>query len=309
MTSVLDDIYSDSDISDDEWDTQNKKEGKGAGDPTKGPAFISSYYLKGATKEEPTQNVGLISYLSDGIMINSHNIIDPSIGKGQVRVHIICKKKDCEICYGGDNASRFKAWPLIDWLHSYTNKEGKVVARPTFKLMIRGKNANEKTEERKKKFGIDTGKKDNSGQPILTMIGQKWEITRTGEKFKTMYDMLPADLRNIPDRIEPLPFHETTTIQGKEKAYEVPVIQKPLSWPEADEGLETSMQSIYSLQKMKPEDREPDWNEPSSVDEWMKFHFLNVPQQKYLLLGRPIGQAQADSANAGSNGSEDDIPF
>lgn len=309
--SVLNELFTDSDMSSQEWEQQNKSggsDGKGFG---KGLPFISSYYLP----DKPGSNIGLISYLSDGIRISAHYVVDPAIGSGnrRVKVHILCKRKQCELCNSGDTPGIYQVWPVIDWLHQFTRKDGSVVKQPMFKLFIKGKNAFVKAEERRKKFGIPTGEQDDNGQPVRTMVGLKWEVTRTGTSFHTNYDPLPADPTAMAGEARPekIDFSQTRSVTvkdkdtGQEKEVQVPLIAVPDGWPSYDTQREPHLQSIYSRNKLCP-GYEIDWNNPKHVDEWLMMYFVDTPQETYVRLGVPYG---GSNHSVDPSNNDDGIPF
>lgn len=305
--SIAEDLFQDADVSAKEWEQENESNSSGK---TPGKlSFVQQFYLK----DKEGENVGLISYLSDGINVQVHHVIDPSLKGGNVRVYVLCKRKDCELCYSGDEPKRQRVWPVVDWMHTFKSKQG-IVRRPTFKLFVKGVETFKLHEERRRKFGFPTGEHDESGNEIKTLVGMKWEITRMGTGFKTKYDPLPADMGSIGGAPEKIDFTETEQIDGKDGAkIDIPKIAMP-DWPDYQDKMSADMVSLYTAKQQRP-DREIDWNNPEDANLFIKLHFMNTPQETYIRLGVPIQKAgkpqpaQDNNGHSSAQTDDDDIPF
>ena len=267
--------------------------------------------------------MGLVTYLSDGINVHAHYLRDMEQGKSGkgLNVHVLCKSRDCELCYSGSEVKRIRVYPIIDWLSHYMTKSGVLVKRPSFALFHRGKEGYELHELRRAKFGFQTGSKDKDGQGVRTLRGRKWEITRSGTGFHTKYDPLPGDLRSQDAVFTPVDFSQVENVtltdnNGNQRTIQIPAITMPAGWPEYDEERAEHLRSIYTRQRMRPE-YDVDWNNPEHVNLWVKLHFLNVPQEDYIRLGKVTPrQPEAAPAAAQPTGQrtpatfeDDDIPF
>lgn len=304
--ALLRDIYGDSSINDqavESWKQRNSERQNNS--EKSGNFFVPNYFLKN------DQPIGVVNFLNEGKLFNLYRVNIPM--RGTTVPKMVLAKGDMKgyLDAAGAKVTEQGVYAVVDWLHTYPNKNGDIVKRPQVKLLIRGFGTVQQFNKVKKSANQGKG----------TLLGRKWELERTGTGPQTVY-IPDAQEECIPD------FDAMMPIETKDGTIEIPVIQS-YDWPEYEttfEGRELSPdeQSLYTQNSLKP-DEPMDWNDPKKVDKWIELFFLTTSMAEYKHLseiglkdggkkaqssGKTIDYTQqavsrGPSAKAASTGSED----
>lgn len=195
----------------------------------------------------------LVTFLNEGKQFFLHSHWQ----RGKAVQYFLCRSRtgECEFCDTGKSASRYVVYALIDWF--YYNDKGERVERPEVKLMIRGKDDYKLLEARK----------HNPRQGDGTLLGRKWEVIRTGNKYDFMAD---AEVE--------IPWDETIMYKRKSDGAEIEIpLIKTYDWPEYP----VNDESIWSRANVRDTYPPMDWSNPKMVDQWITAHLANVPFTQY----------------------------
>lgn len=194
----------------------------------------------------------LVTFLNEGLQVQLHTHWDQ--GPPQF---FLCKPAGhkCEFCDSGKKANRHVVYAVIDWFYHDKNKQQ--VDRPEVKLLIRGRDDYKLFESRRK----------NRRQGDGTLLGRKWEVIRTGNKYDITAD---AEID--------IPWDKTVLYKRKSDGVDIDIpFIKSYDWPEYPQGEET----IWTIANTRDSLPPMDWSKPEFVDRWILAHLANRPFSEY----------------------------